>query len=229
MTCLLRVYTPDSPLIHQGKIASNDIIVVDRDALQNGNTASYQGACQNLFLAADTADDQELLNLVQECTLDSLCGIYTGGLVTATDVQRLNTILSAVEAETGRPDQSLSILFELGSRPAAFSAVGNWPVTVATRITALTWCENTLKQAIGATSTRSSTGSYFSPFLTAQAQIVMAAAALEVPAFDTSHNAANPHEFQKWTQEARAMGFAGKAVTNESELRTVRQYFNRPS
>lgn len=229
MTCLLRVYTPDSSLIHQGKTAANDIIVVDRNALKNGRAASIQGSCQNLFLAADTADDQELLNLVQECPPGSLGGIYTRGLVTAADVQRLNTIMSAIEAETGRPDQSLSILVELGSRPAAFSAIGNWPTSVSTRITALTWCESALKHAIGATSTRSSTGSYLSPFLTAQAQTVMAAATLEVPAFDTSHNAANPHEFQKWTQEARAMGFAGKAVTNENELRTVRQYFNTPS
>jgi citrate lyase subunit beta / citryl-CoA lyase len=133
--------------------------------------------------------------------------------------------LTAREALAGLPDGHVKIVAIATETAQSLFLAGTYRDASA-RLTALTWGAEDLSADLGAEANRDGQGQFLGPYLLARTLCLAAAAAAQVPAFDTVYvDFRNEAGLRRECEEARRDGFQGKMAIHPAQVATINDVF----
>lgn len=151
-------------------------------------------------------------------------GIVLGRSEGGRDVQDLATRLAVWEARQDLPDGATRILAIAGETAASLFSMGSYR-NCSRRLAGITWGAESLRDDLGAATTRDAADGLTGPHALARALTLAAARAAGVPAFDTLEPADGAARFERSCAAARRDGFAGKLALDTSQVATINRTF----
>ncbi|WP_068314226.1 aldolase/citrate lyase family protein [Polycladidibacter hongkongensis] len=179
--------------------------------------AGYEHVFLQLHDAAEETIHSALAPYIPTAAFTAIKGLLVSFISTRADLQRLHTILSAVEAKFGLAAGRLQLVIEFGHHvepllaPQLLKGLSN-------RLTAIVWNEQALRTTLGASHSRAENGALLPPFAHAQTICLMQARAAGVLALDSpSQHDAPFDQILKDAKTAQQMGFDGKAFVSQAQ------------
>lgn len=140
-------------------------------------------------------------------------------------VSHLDAKLTAREAIHGLPAGSTAILALATETAKAMFLAGSYG-GASERLVGLTWGAEDLSAELGAEANRDAQGSFLDPYRLARALCLVAAAAAQVPAFDTVYiDFRNEAGLRRECEEARRDGFSGKMAIHPAQVPVINNVF----
>jgi citrate lyase subunit beta / citryl-CoA lyase len=133
--------------------------------------------------------------------------------------------LAVREALAGLPDGHVKIVAIATETAQSLFLAGTYRDASA-RLTALTWGAEDLSADLGAEANRDGQGQFLGPYLLARTLCLAAAAAAQVPAFDTVYvDFRNEAGLRRECEDARRDGFQGKMAIHPAQVATINDVF----
>jgi len=143
----------------------------------------------------------------------------------AEDVRTLASIIEKAERDNGIEHRSIGIIPLVTETAEAMFALGSYR-GASDRLAGLTWGAEDLSAALGASRNRDDAGDWLPPYELARTLCLYAAAAAEVPAFDTVYtDFRNSGGLARYAAEARRDGFAGMLAIHPGQVETINEAF----
>ena len=226
MRSWLLVPAIDAAMLRQALTSAADVLVVDlvaappsdkERARRNAGAFLRERDGWRGFVMAHP-HDTGLLEADIDMALDSRAdGILLSGVRAASDLQRLDVMLSAREAITGIAVGSTRIAALCGDNPAGAINIGEALAKASTRLDALGWSANALAAAIGAAAA-DDLGEIASAVRSA---LLLAATAAGIAAIDTDRQAVDPKDLHA----VKRQGFAGCLTRDPMQLPAINAAF----
>ena len=144
----------------------------------------------------------------------------------ADDATRLATKLDELESRYGIPTGQTRILPLCTERPRALFSLDSY-VGATPRLAGLTWGAEDLSAALGARARRDQDGNWLPPYELARSLCLFAAAAAEVPAFDTVYTDFRDIEgLASYAARAARDGFSGMLAIHPAQVSTINDAFS---
>ena len=226
----------DSPAKYDKALGSNaDGLILDLE--DSVSAAARPGAREGLaellardrrgktiFVRVNALGTDEALPDLAAAMTGAPDGILLPKCVGGADVARLGDMLSAFETAHGLPLGETRI-FPIATENAAGLLALPSLAPAHPRLMAMMWGAEDLAADLGSRANRAQ-GRYTDPFRTARTQLLLAAAAAGVPAYDTVFtDIRNLDALATECDEARRDGFAGKVVIHPSHIDPVNAAF----
>ena len=226
----------DSPAKYDKALGSNaDGLILDLE--DSVSAAARPGAREGLaellardrrgktiFVRVNALGTDEALPDLAAAMTGAPDGILLPKCVGGADVARLGDMLSAFETAHGLPLGETRI-FPIATENAAGLLALPSLAPAHPRLMAMMWGAEDLAADLGSRANRA-LGRYTDPFRTARTQLLLAAAAAGVPAYDTVFtDIRNLDALATECDEARRDGFAGKVVIHPSHIDPVNAAF----
>jgi len=152
-------------------------------------------------------------------------GIILPKPASAGDAIDLGFRLDELEQEHGIESGATKILPLCTERPEALFALGGY-VGSTPRLAGLSWGAEDLSTAIGATTNRDESGNWLAPYQLARSLTLFAAAAAEVPAFDTVFTDFRDLDgLAVYAANARRDGFVGMLAIHPAQVDVINNAF----
>ena len=133
--------------------------------------------------------------------------------------------LDELEETNGLPSGSTQILPLCTERPEALFSLGGY-VGATERLAGLSWGAEDLSTAVGASANRDESGSWLAPYELARSLCLFAAAAAEVPAFDTVFTDFRDAEgLERYASNAKRDGFTGMLAIHPAQVDVINNAF----
>ncbi len=213
-----------------------DTLILD---LEDSVTAENKIAARSMVCewieAADFAGRECLVRINPQDTpwgrddLDAVLAAGPDGLVlpkvvTRSNVDAIDQIVSAAERERELPEQALSLVLIATELPEAVFHLHE--LASNSRVDGMTWGAEDLSGALGSHATRDDQGNYLDVFRYVRAQCLLAAAAAEVQAIDAVYiDYKNGKGLKKECSDAANMGFTGKITIHPDQIEVVNTAF----
>ena len=144
----------------------------------------------------------------------------------ADDVMRVAMKLDELEDRHGLDAGRTRILPLCTERPRALFALDSY-VGSTPRLAGLTWGAEDLSAALGARTNRDESGNWLPPYELARSLCLIAAAAAEVPAFDTVYTDFRDNEgLARYASNAARDGFAGMLAIHPAQVEAINEAFS---
>ena len=144
----------------------------------------------------------------------------------ADDVMRVAVKLDELEGRHGLDAGRTRVLPLCTERPRALFALASY-VGSTPRLAGLTWGAEDLSVALGARTNRDETGNWLPPYELARSLCLVAAAAAEVPAFDTVYTDFRDHDgLARYASNAARDGFAGMLAIHPGQVEAINHAFS---
>lgn len=195
-----------------------------RSAARGALAARPPGGPRMLVRTADIRSGRTIADLdaVMPARPD---GILLPDCLDGADIQHLGALLAVREAENGLDDGSTRILAEAGATPSALFRLGTLP-RASLRLDGLVFDAGALAESLGASLHRASTGHHAGPIGHARSQVLFAAAAGGIAAFErTPPDASAGAALEASARCARRDGFSGMIATDLVQLPVIRRAF----
>ena len=211
-----------------------DAIIVD---LEDSVTAENRPRARELARDFITGRDDVWLRINPVDSGDAVADLQAvmpaapGGIVlpkarNADDATRLATRLDELESRYGIPTGQTRILPLCTERPRALFSLDSY-VGATPRLAGLTWGAEDLSAALGARARRDQDGDWLPPYELARSLCLFAAAAAEVPAFDTVYTDFRDLEgLASYAARAVRDGFSGMLAIHPAQVATINDAFS---
>ena len=211
-----------------------DAIIVD---LEDSVTAENRSRARELARDFITGRDDVWLRINPVDSGDAVADLQAvmpaapGGIVlrkarNADDATRLATKLDELESRYGIPTGQTRILPLCTERPRALFSLDSY-VGATPRLAGLTWGAEDLSAALGARARRDQDGNWLPPYELARSLCLFAAAAAEVPAFDTVYTDFRDIEgLASYAARAARDGFSGMLAIHPAQVSTINDAFS---
>jgi len=139
----------------------------------------------------------------------------------AADAIDLAFRLDELEESNGLPSGSTRILPLCTERPEALFSLGGY-VGATERLAGLSWGAEDLSAAVGAYTNRDENGAWLAPYELARSMCLFAAAAAEVPAFDTVYTDFRDLDgLSTYASNAKRDGFSGMLAIHPAQVDVI--------
>lgn len=211
-----------------------DAIIVD---LEDSVTAENRPRARELARDFITGRDDVWLRINPVDSGDAVADLQAvmpaapGGIVlpkarNADDATRLATKLDELESRYGIPTGQTRILPLCTERPRALFSLDSY-VGATPRLAGLTWGAEDLSAALGARARRDQDGNWLPPYELARSLCLFAAAAAEVPSFDTVYTDFRDIEgLASYAARAARDGFSGMLAIHPAQVATINDAFS---
>ena len=144
----------------------------------------------------------------------------------ADDAMRVATKLDELEERNGLDAGRTRLLPLCTERPRALFSLDGY-VGATPRLAGLTWGAEDLSAALGARTNRDESGNWLPPYELARSLCLVAAAAAEVPAFDTVYTDFRDGDgLARYASNAARDGFAGMLAIHPAQVETINSAFS---
>ncbi len=151
-------------------------------------------------------------------------GLVLPKVVTRSNVDAIDQIVSAAERERNLPESSLSLVLIATEVPEAVFHLHE--LAANPRVDGMTWGAEDLSGALGSRATRDAQGNYLDVYRYVRAQCLLAAAAADVQAIDAVFiDYKNARGLEKECRDAADMGFTGKITIHPDQIDIVNTAF----
>ncbi|MDI7864057.1 hypothetical protein MRS76_19090 [Rhizobiaceae bacterium n13] len=150
-------------------------------------------------------------------------GIILAGAQNGAEIQRLDVLLSTLEAVNDVPLGRTRIVARCDTAAGILGAASYR--AKSERLEAVGWSPVALANEIGATDTYAADGRLIAPLQQAQGLIQLAAAAAGVAALAADEGLVDAEVFSPRCREARAVGFAGMMTSDPARVAIINQVF----
>lgn len=169
----------------------------------------------------DTAWGRDDLDAVLAATPD---GLVLPKVVTRSNVDAIDQIVSAAEKDSGLTAGAISLLLIATELPEAVFHLNE--LASNSRVDGMTWGAEDLSGVLGAQATRDEQGNYLDVFRYVRAQCLLAAAAAEVQPIDAVYiDFKNSKGLEKECRDAANMGFTGKISIHPDQIEIINNAF----
>lgn len=211
-----------------------DALIVD---LEDSVTAASRPAARELardyiegrtgvWVRINPVDSGDALDDLQAVMPASPDGIVLPKPRSADDALRLAIRLDELESTHGIPAGYTRILPLCTERPRALFSLESY-VGATPRLAGLSWGAEDLSAAVGARTSRDDAGNWLAPYEFARALCLFAAAAAEVPAFDTVYTDYRDSEgLARYASNAARDGFSGMLAIHPAQVETINSAFS---
>jgi citrate lyase subunit beta/citryl-CoA lyase len=151
-------------------------------------------------------------------------GLVLPKVVTRSNVDAIDQIVSAAEKDTGIPAGAISLLLIATELPEAVFHLNE--LASNSRVDGMTWGAEDLSGVLGSQATRDEQGNYLDVFRYVRAQCLLAAAAAEVQPIDAVYvDFKNSKGLEKECRDAANMGFTGKISIHPEQIEIINNAF----
>ena len=214
--------------------AGADALIVD---LEDSVTAEARPAARELardylegkdkvWVRINPADSKDALSDLQAVMPSAPAGIVLPKPRSADDAMRLAMTLDELESTHGIAAGATKILPLCTERPRALFSLDSY-VGATPRLAGLSWGAEDLSAALGAKTNRDADGNWLPPYELARSLCLLAAAAAEVPAFDTVFTDFRDTDgLARYAANAARDGFAGMLAIHPAQVETINNAFS---
>lgn len=211
-----------------------DALIVD---LEDSVTADARPAARELardyiegkdkvWVRINPADSNDALSDLQAVMPSAPAGIVLPKPRSADDAMRLAMTLDELESTHGIAAGATKILPLCTERPRALFSLESY-VGATPRLAGLSWGAEDLSAALGAKTNRDAAGNWLPPYELARSLCLLAAAAAEVPAFDTVFTDFRDTEgLAGYASNAARDGFAGMLAIHPAQVEIINNAFS---
>jgi len=211
-----------------------DALIVD---LEDSVTADARPAARELARDFINGKDKIWVRINPTDSIDALFDLQAvmpsapAGIVlpkpgSADDAMRLAMTLDELESTHGIAPGSTRILPLCTERPRALFSLESY-VGATPRLAGLSWGAEDLSAALGAKTNRDAAGNWLPPYELARSLCLLAAAAAEVPAFDTVFTDFQDTEgLARYASNAARDGFTGMLAIHPAQVETINSAFS---
>ena len=211
-----------------------DALIID---LEDSVTADARPAARELarhyiegrddaWVRINPADSNDALSDLQAVMPSAPAGIVLPKPRSADDAMRLAMTLDELESTHGIAAGSTKIVPLCTERPRALFSLESY-VGATPRLAGLSWGAEDLSAALGAKTNRDTAGNWLPPYELARSLCLLAAAAAEVPAFDTVFtDFRDIGGLARYASNAARDGFAGMLAIHPAQVETINNAFS---
>lgn len=186
----------------------------------------YIAGKSNVWVRINPADSDDALPDLQAVMPSAPDGIVLPKPRSADDAMRVAMKLDELESTHGIAAGSTKILPLCTERPSALFSLDSY-VGAIPRLAGLSWGAEDLSAALGAKARRDDAGNWLPPYELARSLCLVAAAAAEVPAFDTVFTDFRDADgLARYASNAARDGFAGMLAIHPDQVETINQAFS---
>jgi citrate lyase subunit beta/citryl-CoA lyase len=186
----------------------------------------YIEAKDNVWVRINPADSDDAIPDLLAVMPSAPAGIILPKPRSADDALRLATKLDELESKYGIAAGATKILPLCTERPRALFSLDSY-VGATSRLAGLSWGAEDLSVALGAKANRDATGNWLPPYELARSLCLLAAAAAEVPAFDTVFTDFRDADgLARYASNAARDGFAGMLAIHPAQVETINKAFS---
>jgi citrate lyase subunit beta/citryl-CoA lyase len=198
------------------------------DAMNASNAASadpVRSTRERCWVRINALDSRWLADDIAALPAASIAGVVLPKACGPADVERLGSLLGAVEVRDGVVPGSISIIAIVTETAASVLALSDFRRPVP-RLVAMLWGGEDLAGDLGVARNRDSDGSYSAPFMLARNLTLFAAAAAACEAIDAVFvNFRDQDALATESTRARADGFTSKAAIHPEQIATIHRSF----
>jgi len=181
---------------------------------------------ENVWVRINPADSDDALADLEAVMPAAPDGIVLPKPRSADDAMRVAMKLDELESTHGIAAGSTKILPLCTERPRALFSLDSY-VGATPRLAGLSWGAEDLGAALGAKARRDDAGNWLPPYELARSLCLVAAAAAEVPAFDTVFTDFRDADgLARYASNAARDGFAGMLAIHPDQVETINQAFS---
>ena len=180
----------------------------------------------DVWLRINPVDSGEALADLQAVMPAAPGGIVLPKARSGDDAARLATKLDELESRFDVAAGTTRILPLCTERPRALFSLESY-VGATPRLAGLTWGAEDLSAALGAKANRDESGRWLPPYELARSLCLIAAAAAEVPAFDTVYTDFRDTDgLARYASNAARDGFSGMLAIHPAQVATINDAFS---
>jgi len=180
----------------------------------------------NVWVRINPADSNDALSDLQAVMPSAPNGIVLPKPRSADDAMRLAMTLDELESTHGIAAGATKILPICTERPRALFSLDSY-VGATPRLAGLSWGAEDLSAAIGAKTNRDANGNWLPPYELARSLCLVAAAAAEVPAFDSVFTDFRDMDgLARYASNAARDGFAGMLAIHPAQVEAINNAFS---
>ncbi|MGI9224624.1 MAG: HpcH/HpaI aldolase/citrate lyase family protein [Woeseiaceae bacterium] len=181
---------------------------------------------ENVWVRINPADSDDAIPDLQAVMPSAPDGIMLPKPRSADDALRLATTLDELESNNGIAAGATKILPLCTERPRALFSLESY-VGATSRLAGLSWGAEDLSAALGAKANRDAAGNWLPPYELARSLCLLAAAAAEVPAFDTVFtDFGDADGLARYASNAARDGFVGMLAIHPAQVETINNAFS---
>ena len=187
---------------------------------------SFVESRRNTWVRINPVGSQDALPDLEAVLPAAPAGIVLPKPRSADDAMRVAVKLDELEGRHGIDAGRTKILPICTERPRALFALDSY-VGATPRLAGLTWGAEDLSTALGARANRDEAGHWLPPYQLARSLCLVAAAAAEVPAFDTVYtDFRDSAGLARYATDAARDGFSGMLAIHPAQVRTINEAFS---
>ena len=178
-----------------------------------------------VWVRINPLDTEDALPDLREIVSSAPTGIVLPKPGGAKDAIQLDKLLGVLEQESGIPEGQTKILPIVTEKPEALFHLHEYAGS-SSRLAGLSWGAEDLSAALGASASRDADGNWLPPYELARSLCLFAAAAAEVPSFDTIFaDFKNTEGLATYAANARRDGFSGMLAIHPAQVDIINAAF----
>jgi citrate lyase subunit beta/citryl-CoA lyase len=203
-----------------------DSVTADARPVARELARDYIEGRKHVWVRINPADSDDAIRDLQAVMPSAPDGIVLPKPRSADDALRLATTLDELESTNGIAAGATKILPLCTERPRALFSLDSY-VGATSRLAGLSWGAEDLSAALGAKANRDAAGNWLPPYELARSLCLLAAAAAEVPAFDTVFtDFGDTDGLARYASNAARDGFAGMLAIHPAQVETINNAFS---
>lgn len=202
-----------------------DSVTADARPRARELTRDYIEGKDDVWVRINPVDSDDAIHDLQAVMPGAPDGIVLPKPRNADDAMRLAMKLDELESQHGIDAGRTKILPLCTERPRALFALDGY-VGATPRLAGLSWGAEDLAAAVGARANRDADGNWLPPYELARSLCLFAAAAAEVPAFDTVFTDFRDLDgLARYASNAERDGFVGMLAIHPAQVETINNAF----
>ena len=202
-----------------------DSVTADARPRARELTRDYIEGKDDVWVRINPAESDDAIHDLQAVMPGAPDGIVLPKPRNADDAMRLAMKLDELESQHGIDAGRTKILPLCTERPRALFALDGY-VGATPRLAGLSWGAEDLAAAVGARANRDADGNWLPPYELARSLCLFAAAAAEVPAFDTVFTDFRDLDgLARYASNAERDGFVGMLAIHPAQVETINNAF----
>ena len=202
-----------------------DSVTADARPRARELTRDYIEGKDDVWVRINPLDSDDAIHDLQAVMPGAPDGIVLPKPRNADDAMRLAMKLDELESQHGIDAGRTKILPLCTERPRALFALDGY-VGATSRLAGLSWGAEDLAAAVGARANRDADGNWLPPYELARSLCLFAAAAAEVPAFDTVFTDFRDLDgLARYASNAERDGFVGMLAIHPAQVETINNAF----
>jgi citrate lyase subunit beta/citryl-CoA lyase len=187
---------------------------------------NYVEGREDAWVRINPTDSADAIQDLQAVMPAAPAGIVLPKPRSADDVMHVAVKLDELESEHGIAAGFTRILPLCTERPRALFSLDSY-VGATPRLSGLSWGAEDLSAAVGARTNRGEAGNWLPPYELARSLCLFAAAAAEVPAFDTVYTDFRDADgLARYASNAARDGFAGMLAIHPAQVEVINAAFS---